>query len=107
MSEWPDQRSDWVALYACNGPGPPAKPEVFAALRWHTDDGGEWSVGTHIGTLPAAVRRYYDDLTDIDEDLSSRGSDSRGHSTPGDRAQWSGADAGRLLPLREPHLRRR
>ncbi|MEW6155194.1 MAG: hypothetical protein AB1673_14600 [Actinomycetota bacterium] len=45
-------------------------PEVFAALRWHTDDSCEWSIGTHIGTLPAAVRHYYNDLTDIDEEAN-------------------------------------
>jgi hypothetical protein len=47
-------------------------PEVFAALRWHTDHSGEWSVGTHIGALPAAVRRYYEDLSDIDEEAANQ-----------------------------------
>lgn len=43
-------------------------PDVFAALRWHTDHNGEWSIGSHLGTLPVALRRYYDELADVDED---------------------------------------
>jgi hypothetical protein len=44
--------------------GPPP-PEVIAAVRWDTGE-EEWHVGTHVGGLPPALRRYYEDLSDVD-----------------------------------------
>lgn len=51
-------------------------PDVLAALGWDTEE-GEWHIGTHVGALPPGVRRYFEDLADVDEERTRLDNDRR------------------------------